>query len=367
MADPRLEKLARTMVEYSVQIKKGDWVVINAHSLGEPLAAEIYRYAIRAGGYVNIQTFSDVYGEIMYAEANDDQLKHITAYDRIPLGEADVFIAVNAATNTRSLANADPARMQMRGASRKDIMDTYLRRSAAGELRWTMTNYPCHAYAQDAEMSLSNYEDFVYRATFADQPDPIKAWKELEANQQRLVDWLVGKKKVELRSPNIDASLNIEGRKFINSTATHNMPSGEIFTSPVEDSMTGWVNYTYPAVIYGRETDGVQLEFKDGRVIKASAKKNEEFLISTLDTDANARVLGELGIGTNFGIDRFTKNILYDEKIGGTIHLAVGAGFPETGGTNKSAVHWDMLVDMHEDSEIKVDGTVFYKNGEFQV
>jgi aminopeptidase len=355
------------MVEYSVKIKKGDWVVINSHTLGEPLAAEIYRHAIRAGGLVNILTHSDVYAEILFEEANDEQLKHINAYDRMPLGEADVFIAVNAAGNTRSLAATDPSRMQLRGAARKQIIDTYLQRSAEGKLRWTMTNFPCNAYAQDADMSLSDYEDFVYRATFADQPDPIKAWQELEKNQQRLVDWLVGKKKVELRSPNIDASLVIEGRKFINSTATHNMPSGEIFTSPVENSMNGWVDYTYPAVIYGRETDGVHLEFKDGRVVKASAKKNEEFLISTLDTDANARVLGELGIGTNFGIDRFTKNILYDEKIGGTIHLAVGAGFPETGGTNKSAVHWDMLVDMRHDSEIKVDGTVFYKNGEFQV
>lgn len=367
MTDPRLDKLARTMVEYSVKVKKGDWVVINSHVLGEPLAAQIYRYALQAGAFVNILTFSDAFTEILFAEANDEQLKHITAYDRIPLGEADVFIAVNATENTRSLSNANPARMQIRGAARKEIMDTYFKRSASGELRWTMTNFPCPAYAQDAEMSLSDYEDFVYRATFADQPDPVKSWQALEKNQQRLVDWLVGKKKVELRSPNIDASLVIEGRKFINSSATHNMPSGEIFTSPVEDSMNGWVNYTYPAVIYGRETDGVQLEFKDGRVVKASAKKNEEFLISTLDTDANARVLGELGIGTNFGIDRFTKNILYDEKIGGTIHLAVGAGFPEAGGKNKSAVHWDMLVDMHTDSEIKVDGTVFYKNGEFQV
>jgi aminopeptidase len=367
MADPRLEKLAKTMVEYSVGVKKGDWVVISSHVLGETLAAEIYRQALRAGGYVNILMHSDPFVEILYAEANDEQLKHINAYDRIPLGEADVFIAVNAAHNTHSLANASPARMQVRQASRKDVIETYFKRSASGELRWTMTNFPCAAYAQDADMSVSDYEDFVYKATFSDQPDPIKAWKELEANQQRLVDWLAGKKKVELRSPNIDASLSIEGRKFKNSTATNNMPSGEIFTSPVEDSMNGWVNYTYPAVIYGRETDGVHLEFKDGRVVKASAQKNEEFLISTLDTDANARVLGELGIGTNFGIDRFTKNILYDEKIGGTIHLAVGAGFPELGGTNKSTVHWDMLVDMRKDSEIKVDGTLFYKNGEFQV
>jgi len=367
VVDPRTEKLAKTLVNYSVKVKPKDWVVISTHKIAEPLAAEVYRYTLRAGGYPNILMSSDAFGEILFREANDDQLKRLSPFERMPLEEADVYISIGAAENTRNLSMIDPTRMQTRGAARKDLMTSYMARSASGALRWTVTNFPCAAYAQEADMSLPEYENFVYHATFCDQDDPVKNWNELETNQERLVQWLNGKKKVELRSPNIDASLVIEGRKFINSSGTHNMPSGEIFTSPVEDSMNGWVEYTYPAIYSGREVDGVRLEFKNGRVVKVSAKKNEEFLIKILDTDANARVLGELGIGTNYGINRFTKSILYDEKIGGTIHLAVGAGFPETGGNNESAVHWDMICDMRKDSEIKVDGQLFYKNGEFQI
>lgn len=367
MIDARVEKLAKTLVNYSVKVKPGDWVVISANRIAEPLAAEVYRYTLRAGGCPSLLLSADSVAEILFREANDEQLKRVSPFERMPLEEADVYVNISAAENTRNLAQIDPARMQIRGAARKDLMTNYMKRSASGALRWTITNFPCPAYAQEADMTLPEYENFVYRATFVDQDDPVKKWKELEANQERLVQWLKGKKKIELHSPNIDASLDIEGRKFINSSGTHNMPSGEIFTSPVEDSMNGSVEFTYPAIYSGREVDGVRLEFKDGRVVKASAKKNEEFLIKTLDTDANARVLGELGIGTNYGIDRFTKSILYDEKIGGTIHLAMGAGFPECGGRNESAVHWDMICDMRKDSEIRVDGQLFYKDGQFQI
>ncbi|MEX1071241.1 MAG: aminopeptidase [Anaerolineales bacterium] len=367
MSDPRVEKLAKTLVEYSVKVKPKDWVVIFSSLTGEPLAAEVLRYTLRAGGYPNVMLGSDRFAEIVFAEANEDQLKHITPFDRMPFENADVFISINAAENTRNLNGADPAKMQMRIAARKDVFAAYMNRSASGELRWTLTNFPCHAYAQDADMSLTDYENFVFKATFADQADPVKMWNDVEAKQERLVKWLKGKKKVHLQGPNIDITMSIDGRPFINSSATHNMPGSEIFTSPLEDSVNGWVNYTYPAIHIGREVDGIRLEFKDGHVVKASAEKNEQFLITTLDTDAGARVLGELGIGTNFAIDRFTRSILYDEKIGGTIHMAVGASIPESGGKNQSAIHWDMVCDMRNDSEIKVDGELFHKNGQFQV
>lgn len=216
-------------------------------------------------------------------------------------------------------------------------------------------------------MPLSAYEDFVYSACKADQPDPVKIWNEIEADQARLVKWLEGKKMLEMHSPTIDMRMSIEGRTFINSTAKHNMPGSEIFTGPVEDSVNGWVQYTFPAIRLGREVDGIRLEFKDGKVVKASAEKNEEYLIKMLDQDPGARFLGELGIGTNYSIDHFTKSILYDEKMGGTIHMAVGASYPETGGKNQSALHWDMICDMRQDSEIRVDGELFYKDGQFQV
>ncbi|MEX2161438.1 MAG: aminopeptidase [Anaerolineales bacterium] len=367
MADPRIEKLAKTMVEYSVKVKPGDWVVISTNKVAEPLAAEVLRYTLRAGGYPNILMSSDAFAEIIFSEANDEQLKRISPFERMPLAEADVYINIMGAENTRNLSLIEPTRVQLRSAARKDLMGTYMKRGASGELRWTLTQFPCAAYAQEADMSLRGFEDFVYHATFADQDDPVKLWKELEARQAKLVQWLKGKDKFELRSPNIDLTLSVKGRTFVNSSATHNMPSGEIFTGPVEDSANGWVEFTYPAIMSGREVDGVRLEFKDGRLVKASAKKNEEFLLKMVDQDTGARFLGELGIGTNYGIDRFTKSILYDEKIGGTIHLALGAGYPETGSKNESGLHWDMICDMRTDSEMRVDGELFYKDGQFQV
>jgi aminopeptidase len=367
MVDPRLEKLARTLVQYSVKVKPGDWVVISAHKLAEPLTAEVVRYTLRAGGFPSTLIHSDAIAEVVLREANDEQLKHITPFERMPQENADVYINIQAAENTRNLAQIDPVRQQMRSAARKEIFATYMKRSASGELRWTLTNYPCAAYAQEADMSLSEFENFVFAATFCDQDDPVKHWNELEANQARLVNWLKGKKKVHLKSPNIDLQLGIDGRTFINSSGTHNMPSGEIFTGPEEESANGWVEFSYPAITGGREVDGVRLEFKDGLVTKATARKNEEYLLKMLEQDAGAKRLGELGIGTNFGINRFTKSILYDEKIGGTIHLALGASYPETGGKNQSGLHWDMICDMRSESEIHVDGELFYKDGAFQV
>ena len=242
-----------------------------------------------------------------------------------------------------------------------------MERSAAGNHRWVLTNYPCPAFAQEADMSLSDYERFVYAATFADQPDPVAAWQAVHEMQQRLVDWLRGKEQVVVRGPNVDLTLSIAGRTFINSDGKRNMPSGEIFTGPVEDSVNGWIRFTYPALRGGREVDGVEFEFKEGQVVRASAAKNEEYLISQLDSDPGARYLGEFAIGTNYQIQRFTKSILYDEKIGGTLHVAVGAGYPETGSRNQSAVHWDFICDMRHESEILVDGELFYRNGQFVV
>ena len=216
-------------------------------------------------------------------------------------------------------------------------------------------------------MSLAEYERFVYGATFAAQPDPVAAWQEVHNTQQRLVDWLVGKDEVVVRGPHVDLKLSIAGRTFINSDGRRNMPSGEIFTGPVEDSVNGWIRFTYPALRGGREVEGVEMTFEHGKVVRASAEKNEEYLISQLDSDPGARYLGEFAIGTNYRIQRFTKSILYDEKIGGTLHVAVGSGYPETGSRNQSAVHWDFICDMRQESEILVDGELFYRNGQFMV
>jgi len=216
-------------------------------------------------------------------------------------------------------------------------------------------------------MSLSDYEDFVYGTMFCDKENPVAEWNRIHDEQQKVVDWLQGRKEVSVKSATADLTLSIEGRTFINSDGTKNMPSGEVFTGPVEDSANGWIEFSYPAIQGGREVEGVRMEFENGKVVKATAEKNEIFLLSQLDIDDGARFLGEFAIGTNYGIKKFTKSILFDEKIGGSIHLAVGAGYPETGSVNKSAIHWDFICDMREDSEIRVDGDLLYKNGKFMI
>ena len=279
----------------------------------------------------------------------------------------DVRIGISAATNTRSLTNLDPTRQRRQQNARRHLRRILAERSAAGTHRWVGTLFPCPAYAQEADLSLADYADFVYAATFADQPDPVAAWLDVRATQQRWVDWLKGKDKVVVRGPNVDLTLSIAGRTFINSDGKRNMPSGEIFTGPVEESVNGWIRFSYPALQGGREVDGVEFTFKDGELVKASATKNEEYLLSQIASDPGAARLGEFALGTNYRIQRFTKSILYDEKIGGTMHVALGAGYPETGSRNQSAIHWDFICDMRQDSEILVDGELLYRNGQFVV
>jgi aminopeptidase len=280
---------------------------------------------------------------------------------------ADVRIRLLAETNTRALSQVDPARQSRRQRATKPLMETTMSRSAAGDYRWSLTLFPTQGYAAEADMSLAAYEDFYYRACLCDQPDPVAAWARQAGETSRLAEWIQGREEVHIEGPGTDLRLNVAGRTFIPASGRHNMPDGEFFTGPVEDSVTGEVTFTYPAVYGGREVAGVRLRFEDGKVVDAEASRNEEFLIQTLDTDEGARRLGELGIGTNYGIDRFTKEILLDEKIGGTIHLAVGMSYPETGGQNSSAVHWDMVCDLRQGGRITVDGEQLQVDGRFVV
>lgn len=367
MIDPRLDKLAHLLVNYCVAVQAPDWVIIQAELPALPLVDAVLRHTLQAGGRPTVNLKSDQLQQTFLENAGKEQLAHVTPFERLPAEEADVLIYIRAADNTRSLSGVDPSQQAAFFQARQSLLGTRMQRGAEGQMRWTLTDYPCAAFAQEANMSVSDFEDFVFKATFVDREDPVAEWAKIGAMQARLVDFLKGKKKVELRSPSIELDLSIEGRTFINSDGKRNMPSGEIFTGPVEDSANGWVEFSYPAIREGREVEGIRLEFKDGVAVKASATKSEDYLLKMLDTDEGARRLGELGIGTNFGIQQFTKRILYDEKIGGTIHLALGKSYPETGAVNESAIHWDMICDMRSDSEIRVDGELFYKDGEFQV
>ncbi len=365
--DPRVSRLARTLVEYSTAVRPGDRVAIAAPVAAVPLVEAVYGEVLHAGGHPYLLLTPDGLDWRLYREASDDQLRHVNRFEELVRSEFECLIAIGAASNTRYLSSIDPARISIRQQAYRPLMETYMRRSASGAFRWVSTLFPTQAYAQDAEMSLPEFEEYAYGAMFCDGDDPVGAWQAVHEEQQRLVDWLRGKRAVHVQGPNVDLQLSIEGRTFINSDGHHNMPSGEVFTGPVEESVHGWVRFTYPAIARGREVAGIELWFEDGRVVRARADKNEDFLLQQLDTDAGARYLGEWAVGTNRRIDRFIGNILFDEKIGGTMHLAIGAGYPETGSRNKSAIHWDMICDLRDGSRVEVDGELFSESGVFHV
>jgi aminopeptidase len=246
-------------------------------------------------------------------------------------------------------------------------MQRMMERSAAGECRWVGTLFPTDAYAQDAEMSTPEFAAFVFSACKLGADDPAAAWRRQGAEQQRLVDWLSDKSEVHLKGPDTDLRLATGGRTWINCDGTNNFPDGEVFTGPVEDATEGHIRFSYPVVVDGREIHDVRLRFESGKVVDATASRGEPYLHETLDADPGARRLGELAFGTNFAITRFTKNILFDEKIGGTVHMALGAGYPESGSVNESAIHWDLIRDLREGGLVEVDGEPFLRDGRFLV
>lgn len=369
MADSRLQRLAQVLVAYSTHIQPGEKVAIQGTPAGEPLIEAVYEQVLAHGAYPHLLLATSNAEEILLKHGSEAQLEYLSPFEKMVMDTFDTRIVIGAPLNTRVLSGVAPARLTRQRAARAPLMKSFMERSASGALKWALAYYPTQALAQDADMSLRDYEDFVYGACHvnAEVADPVAHWQGVRAEQDRLVAWLKGRDRLTVRGPNIDLSLSIRERAFINACGDKNMPDGEIFTGPVEDSVNGWVRFTYPAIFSGREVDGVEIHFENGQAVKASAKKNEDFLLSTLNTDAGARYLGEFAIGTNYGITRFTRSILYDEKIGGTLHMAFGAGYPETGSKNTSALHWDMICDLRTDSEIRVDGELFYRNGHFVV
>jgi aminopeptidase len=367
VSDIRLNRLANVLVNYSTRVKAGDWVHINANWQAIPLVKEVVAYILKAGGNPSVSLESSDLNEVFMAKAGDAQLQWMPPLDMHMIKNANVWIIIESPENTRAMSGIDPSRQQLRNQAYAKWMETYTKRSTSGELRWVMTNYPCQALAQDAEMSLADFENFVYQSTFADQVDPVQYWRSIHDEQERLISRLAGKRVITIRGPQADVSLSIAGRKFINSDGDQNMPSGEIFTSPLENSINGWIGFSYPAIYQGTAVEGIRLEFEHGRIMKSSAEKNEDFLLKMLDIDEGSRTVGEFGIGTNYGISRFTKNIQYDEKMGGTFHFALGSGFGEAGGMNESSLHWDLITDATSETEMWVDGELFYKDGKFVV
>lgn len=367
MADPRIEKLADVLINYSLAIREGDFFAINSPPVAAPLVEALYVRALAKGAYPVTSIALPHLSELFLTHATPAQLAWVSPVQQLIIERADATFSILADTNTKALTNTDPAKQMQRAAAMNDLTKTYMERAASGALRWSLTLFPTEAYAQDAEMSLAEYEDFVYGAGLLHEPDPVVAWKRQGAEQQRLIDWLKGKDQVHIVGPDTDLTLSIKGRVFINADGARNFPDGEIFTGPVEESVNGHVHFSYPANLGGREIEDIRLTFERGVVTQATAARGQEYLAKLLDTDAGARRVGEFAFGTNYGIQRFTKNTLFDEKIGGTFHMALGRAYPETGGKNESAIHTDIVCDLRRGGSVTVDGQTFAKDGVFVV
>ena len=366
MQDPRFEKLADVLVNYSTAVRPGDLVRVAGPPVGRALVAAIYRAVVKAGGHPHVEMVPDECAEIKLDLGNEDQLRYEDPIGLFMVEQINVSISLWAQDNTKALSGTDPKRQAIISQARKRQMNRFLERAAAGQLRWVGTQFPCHAAAQDAQMSLEAYERFVFHAGLLERDAPAEAWREISQRQQLVVDYLNTAEEVRFTTPQgTDLKVGVAGRKWINCDGHENFPDGEVFTGPIEDATDGVVCYSFPAVHGGREVDGVRLKFRAGRVVDASANRGDEFLAAMLDQDPGARVLGEIALGTNYSVRRYTKNTLFDEKIGGTFHAAIGAAYPETGGRNESGLHWDMVCDLRQGGKIFVDDKLVSENGLF--
>lgn len=365
--DPRIRKLAKVLVNYSLKLKKGQLFKIQGELVALPLMQAAYEEAINLGANPYIQVIVPDADEYFLKHAGDAQMKYISPVQKLEISRMEALLAIWGNQNTKYLSGVDPKRQALRQKSRGSLMKTLFKRIANKDLNWVGTQFPTQADAQEAEMSLADYEEFVYRAGNLHLADPIKHWKKIAKEQDRLVKILNRTKDIHVRSADTDLKMKVKGRKWINCAGTENFPDGEIFTGPIEDSAEGFIKYSFPANYGGRVVEGIRLEFKKGVVVKESADKNLDYLKAMLNMDKGARRVGEFAIGTNYQIQQATGNTLFDEKIGGTCHLAVGRSIDESGGKNQSALHWDMVCDLKKGGEIVADGKVIYRNGKFTI
>jgi aminopeptidase len=363
MVDDRIKKLARLCVRYSVNVRRKELVAIRGINMAFPIMHELYKECLLVGAYPQMMPYFDVqYTFFKYAKKH--QLKFLSPLDKFRVNNIDVDIGIFCESNPKRLTNIDPAKIRTRQTSLREFADILMKREAEGKFRWTGLPFPITAGAQEASMSLQEYEDFVYSSCLVDEEDPIAEWTKIKKEQEKLCKFLNQSEEIHVLGEDTDLTFKVKGRRWINCSGQKNMPDGEVFTAPVENSVNGTIRFTYPGIFLGREVEDIRLVFKAGKVVEASAAKGEELLQQLLKIEGADR-LGETAIGTNYSITRFTKSMLFDEKMGGTIHMALGFTLPETGGLNKSAIHWDILKDMKKDGEIYADKKLFYEDGKF--
>jgi aminopeptidase len=365
MTDPRVERLARLIVDYSLGLREGQVFRIDALDAAQPLALECYRAALRAGAHAYANIGLPGLLESLLQDGSDEQLSYISPLQWEELEGLDALVTVWSEVNTRALSRVQPDRHTAYIAAQRKLSNRRWERISRGEMSWCGTLFPTNAHAQEAEMSLAEYEDFVFAACHVDEDDPAGHWRSAAAELEARAAELASVSELRVVGPDTDLTLGVAGRSWLAADGRYNMPDGEVFTSPVETETVGEIRYTFPALYHGREVEDVRLRFEGGRVVHAEASRGDDYLQSLLAMDEGARILGEVAFGLNYEIDRFTRNILFDEKIGGTMHFALGSGFPQTGGGNTSGLHWDMICDLRDEGEVYADGELVWKDGRF--
>jgi aminopeptidase len=365
VTDPRLQRLARVICEYSLAAQPGELMLIDAPAVAEPLVLEMVKAALDLGVHPRVRIAPHGAQLAYLSEAGDQQLRTLLPSALPEMEAIDLRVAIHASVNTRELSGVDPAKVAAVQEARAPVMERYMQRSASGDLRWCVTAFPCEAFAQDADMSLEAYEDFVYRAGWLHLDDPVAAWRGFAGQLRQIAERLSGVRTMRVVAEDTDLTVGVAGRRWIPCHGDRNFPDGEVYTGPIETETHGDVRFSFPAIFSGREVDDVRLRFEHGRVVRSEAAAGGDLLRQMLAIDQGASVLGEFAIGTNYAVKRFSKQILFDEKIGGTCHMAVGAGYPETGSTNTSGLHWDMVCDLRSGGEIYADGELIHRDGRF--
>ena len=366
MSDPRVAKLGELLVNYSLELRPRQLLRIDAGTVAAPLVTEAYRYALRAGAHPRTRIDIEGLDVIALDEANDEQLVYVPELDRVEVEQVDAVMTIWADRNTRALTGADPDRISRRLGSRRALTNRFWERIDAGAAKWVGTRFPTEAHAQDAEMSLPEYEEFVYAACHVrPDEDPVAHWRKVSGELNTRARELETFSELRIVGPDTDLRVSVGDRRWLAADGKLNMPDGEIFTSPVETGTSGEIRFSFPAIFHGRSVEDVRLRFEGGRVVAAEAKTSNDYLQSLLEMDEGARILGEVAFGLNYEIDRFTRDILFDEKIGGTVHLALGSSFKMLGGENDSGLHWDLICDLRADGEVYADGELVWKAGRF--
>ncbi len=358
---------AKFVITYSASIERRDKVLIIGASEAIPLIKELYREILKVGAhpirpYIEFPEMEYIF----YLEANQEQLNFLDPFELNLMQKIDALILIEGKMNTRELSTIPSHKIQQKKMASAEIMNIFYERQAKDQLKWTMIPYPTNAMAQEANLSQEELAKIIVKGCFLDREDPIASWKQLHDKQEIYCEHLNSVDNIRIINKDTDISMSVKGRKWINSDGRGNLPDGEIFTGPVEDSVNGHIKFSYPTIDKSHVIEDIEFEFKNGEIIEARASNGQEALDALLHVPG-ARKLGEVAIGTNWGLDTFIGNILFDEKIGGTIHIAIGNGYPETGSQNKSAIHKDLLCDMKENGQIFADGKLIYEKGNFLI